>query len=453
MTSDLLPRRSPLTGLLVGLLLAAALLPAAPSRPPNIVLITSDNLGYGDTGVYGHPTTQTPAMDRLARQGVRFTSFYSGSPTCAVSRASLMTGRYPFRHQLILQKQGYGIGLRQSERILPHYLKPAGYVTGIFGKWNLGFDAGSRPTDRGFDEFLGQVSGNMGYYHHLYRGKHDLFQGTAELHVPGRYSTELFADSAIDFIRRHHERPFFLYLPFNAPHNTKPHNLFPGTEPVNWEVPAEFLQRYGHPAETRDEQIRYHAVVTALDHHLGRVLATLDDLGLTDNTLLIYFSDNGAFMSAGSGLGVASNAPLRDGGATVWEGGIRVPAWVRWPGVFPAGAVNHEVLVAMDLFPLILRAAGVPLPGDRVIDGRDPMEVIAGRARSPHEFLCWEYIGQRAIRRGQYKLITPARNSDAWELYDVVNDPGETRDLAPDKPLLAAALREDYLRWDESVRE
>jgi len=197
------------------------------AQPPNILLITCDNLGYGDLPCYNPKSNvRAPHLGRLASQGARLTGFYTASPTCTVSRACLLTGRIAQRHGLDYQLPGvkgnYGIGLNHRETLLPQFLKraPKPYVTGCFGKWNTGFARGSRPTERGFDEFIGHASGNMDYYHHNYRERHDLYRGIEKLHRKGDYATDIFADAAIDFIRRHSaaRRPWFCYLPFNAPH-------------------------------------------------------------------------------------------------------------------------------------------------------------------------------------------------------------------------------------------
>lgn len=430
----------------------------AGARPPNILVITADNLGFGDVGIYGNQVVKTPHLDALANSGVRCTAFYTASPTCTVSRATLLTGRLPQRIQLNIQLPGiagnYGIGLRHYERLIPEYLREAGYATGCFGKWNIGFAPGSRPSERGFDEFIGNPSGNIDYFSYRYQGKHDLYNGTKEF-FSAKYSTHLYRDSAIDFIRRKKDRPFFLYLPFNAPHFPSASNLAPGEKPV-WQVPPEYLAAYGYPEDEVEPKKRYHAVITALDSAVGAVLQAIDDFGLRDSTLVIFYSDNGAFMLPGRGLEVASNSPLRGGGVSLWEGGIRVPALVRWPTRLPTGAICAEPIISTDLLPLILRAAGLPLPADRTLDGMDPTETLAGNASTTHDFLAWEYTQQRnrmrAIRDRQYKLIQPTTEG-GFELYDLVNDPGETRDLASNKPVLVESLKRQLAIWLDSVTE
>lgn len=431
---------------------------AAPavSPPPNVLLITVDNLGYGDLGCYGNREILTPQLDALAAESVRCTAFYTASPTCTVSRATLLTGRYPQRirlnHQLPGVAGNYGVGLRHYERLIPGYLKTAGYATACFGKWNIGFAPGSRPTERGFDEFIGIASGNVDAYTYVYQGRHDLHRGVEE-YRSNKYSTNLFADSAIDFIRRKASGPFFVYLPFDAPHFPSAGNV-PKGQPLKWQAPDEFFARYGLSPNEPDPRKRYRVVVTALDDAIGRVLRTLDELKLRENTLVIFYSDNGAFMLPGRGLEVASNAPLRGGGVTLWEGGIRVPAMFRWPGQLPAGAVCGESVISTDILPTLLAAAGVQLPGDRVLDGQNIRGVLAGTSPAPARDLFWEFQqgkdNMSAVRRGQYKLHRQ-NPQQPWALYDVVNDIGETRDLAPEKPHVRDALVNAYLQWREAV--
>lgn len=422
--------------------------PAAKPSRPNIVLITADNLGYGDVGCYGNSVVKTPHLDRLARRGVRCTDFYTASPTCTVSRASLLTGRYPQRHGLTWQLPGiagnYGVGLKHSEILLPQLLKPSGYRTACFGKWNIGFAPSSRPTERGFDEFFGHASGNIDYYSHVYNGRLDMHRGTEPVRVEG-YCTDLFADATCRFIRENTGRPFFVYLPLNAPHFPNPKNKQPG-QPCIWQAPKMAFDAYGYDPDTPDERQRYHAVITALDVGIGRVLETLDSADLTEKTLVIFFSDNGAFMLKRRGLEVASNAPLRDGGITLWEGGIRVPCIVRWPGRIKPGTICREPLLSCDLFTLCVNVAGGRLSDDLVIDGRDPLLALASEAASPHESLFFQYGKYSAVRAGRHKLIR-TRPNDPWMLFDLHADIGETTNIAAGNSGVVAQLSERFGRW------
>lgn len=435
---------------LLSLLVAIGLpLSAAAERPPNLLLLYLDNLGYGDLGCYGNREVRTPRMDQLAAEGVRCTDFHVVSPGCTPSRGALLTGRYPPRnglmHQLVTSENWTGIGLPQRERLLPQWLKPAGYATACFGKWNIGFAPGSRPTERGFDTFFGCRSGNIHYFAHTYHGEYDLFKDT-DLHRVEGYSTDLFADAAADFIRRQPaQRPWFVYLPFNAPHYVSEVNTAPGEQP-QWQVPGRHLEKYGWPADDPTEKHRYLALVSALDEAVGRVLDSVDAVGQREQTLVMLLSDMGAILRPTHGLGVASNAPFRDGAPSLYEGGVRVPAIFRWPGRLPAGKVCDAMLSQLDLLPLCLTAAVLPLPQERVLDGRHPLPALRGEAASPHKRMFFSYASAQAVREGPLKLLRP-KTGAPWELYDLAKDPGETTDLAGQQPATVARLEQEVAAW------
>lgn len=420
-------------------------------KRPNILLITADNLGYGDLGCYGNRVMKTPVLDQLASEGVRLTDFYTASPTCTVSRATLLTGRYPQRiglnHQLSAD-ENYGDGLRKSEVLIPQYLKPLGYRTACFGKWNVGFSPGSRPTERGFDEFFGFAAGNIDYYHHYYAGRHDLWRGLKEVFVEG-YSTDLFADAACQYIAAKSDQPFFIYLPFNAPHFPSKRNKQPG-QGDEWQAPDGAFEKYGYDPNTRNPQERYRAVVTALDSAIGRVLKQLDESGLRDNTIVIWYSDNGAFMLKDRGLEVASNKPLRDGGVTLWEGGIRVPAIIRYPGQLKAGTVSQSQLISLDILPTLVTLAGGELPAGRILDGQDMLPLLKAQAESEPRTIFFEYRNFSAVRRGKYKLLR-VKPDQPFMLFDLEQDLSETMDLAEQRPKLLSELQQAYTKWEREV--
>ncbi|MEZ6041234.1 MAG: sulfatase-like hydrolase/transferase [Planctomycetaceae bacterium] len=423
---------------------------------PNILLMTADNLGYGDLRCYNASSRIiSPYLDRLAAEGVRLTDFYTASPTCSVSRASLLTGRIPQRHGLIDQLAGidgnYGTGLRQSETLIPQVLKRASspYATGCFGKWNIGFAEGSRPTDRGFDEFVGHVSGNMDYYHHIYNGRHDLYQGTQELHADGSYSTDLFADAAIDFIQRHSKagQSWFCYLPFNAPHFPNRKNKRPG-QPDIWQAPAVAFEKYGWKADESDPRRRYEVVVTAMDDAIGRVLRSLDESGVSDNTFVFFMSDNGAFRLNRDGLDVGENTPLRSGGVTCWEGGLRVAAMARWPGRIPPGTVCSEVLWSCDLLATCAGLAQVELSETLQTDGHDMTAVLRGESRPVHRSLVFQYRTHAALRMEKWKIVRE-KATEPWQLFDLSSDIGETRDVSSANALTVQALDQEFRKWND----
>lgn len=418
----------------------------------NLLVVTADNLGYGDMGCYGNTEILTPQLDRFAGQGARLTNFYCSSPTCTASRAGLLTGRHPARYglnyQLSTPENRTGVGIPHSEKLLPQYLKPHGYASGCFGKWNIGFAPGSRPTERGFDRFFGHRSGNIDYYTHRYNDQEDMYEGLEPVEAQG-YSTDLFADAAIDFMTRRRDRPFFTYLPFNSPHFPNPKNKRPG-ESNEWQAPDHVFARYGYSPSETDEKKRYRVVVTALDDAFGRVMQALDETGLADKTLVWFYSDNGAFMRPGRGLEVQTNAPLREGGVTLWEGGIRVAGMVRLPGIIPAGGDCDALLSAHDILPLALRLAGGEAPAGKAYDGVDPLPALAAEAAPDRDALYFEWEDQQAVRSGRWKLIRQTPES-AWELYDLDADIGETRDVASTHADVVRRLGGKFERWRRTV--
>ena len=425
---------------------------------PNILILTADNLGYGDLPCFNPESPiQAPHLDRLAAAGAKLTSFYTAAPTCTVSRACLLTGRVPQRHGLDFQLPGvagnYGVGLNPREILIPQILRtaPVPYATGCFGKWNIGFAAGSRPTERGFDEFIGHASGNLDYYHHIYGGKHDLYEGTTELHRDGQYATDLFADAAIDFIQRKTTagQPWFCYLPFNAPHFPSAKNKRPG-QPVRWQAPDRSFASYGMSPEETDPKRRYDAVVTALDEAIGRVLQALDAVQAAENTFVFFYSDNGAFRLDRKGLDVGSNAPLRHGGVTCWEGGLRVAALARWPGKIRPGSVVAQALWSPDLLIACAELAAADLPAGVVLDGKNPLPVLAQGAESPHESFFFTFRKHAALRRGNWKIVRE-RPDQSWQLFNLADDLGELNNLAKARPELLAELSDEFAQREAEL--
>ena len=418
---------------------------------PNILIITADNLGYGDLKCFNKQSPiKTPSLDHFATQGARLTAFYTASPTCTVSRACLLTGRVAQRHGLLNQLPGiegnYGTGLNPREILIPQVLRTAGYATGCFGKWNIGFAPGSRPTERGFDEFFGHASGNIDYYTHVYNRKHDLYRGTTETHAEG-YSTDLFADAAIEFITRHKSQPWFVYLPFNAPHFPNKKNKASGV-PAVWQAPAKAFEAYGYDPNSTDVVEGYHAVVTALDQAIGRVLNALDTLKLAENTFVFFYSDNGAFMLKGRGLECSSNAPLRGGGVTCWEGGLRVAALARWPNRIKAGSSINEALWSPDLMIACAQLAKADLPRHVRRDGRNPLPVLTEGASTAHQSMYFAFRKHAALRMGDWKIVRTRPDHD-WMLFDLSSDVSEQTDLATKRSKKLSELVNEFDRWEQ----
>jgi len=399
-------------------------------RRPNIVLVVSDDQGYADISCYAHPEdVNTPNVDRLAREGVRLTNGYASAPVCAPTRAGLMTGRYQQRFGFYTASDSRA-GMPVSEITIARLLKQHGYLTGVIGKWHLGYEAPYQPLKRGFDEFCGFLGhGGHDYFDLKIRDPVTaIYRNDQPVNETG-YLTQNFTREAVSFIERHHEKPFFLYLPYSAVH-------------APMQAPEEYLERFNTGDEKRDT---YLAMLACMDDGIAEVLRALRRTGVDDNTLIIFLSDNGGAIPRG-----ANNGVLRAGKHSLYEGGIRVPFIVRWPGQLPAGAVCSEPVICQDVFTTILAAAGVKPPGDRVIDGKNMLPVLRGETTwRLHDSLFWAWLRRNtneewAIRRGKWKLLS---HSGAKELYDLQADISETRDLAKQKPELVKELTKIFEEW------
>ena len=386
--------------------------------PPNVIVILADDLGYADVGFQGLTDFATPNIDRLAASGIRFTNGYVSHPFCSPSRAGLLTGRYQHRFGHIHNpKFRAGEGLPLSETLLPEMLAPAGYVSGIVGKWHLGDAPQFRPRERGFDEFFGIVGGGHDYFksNGARAGEYLIPLSANGEHVPvDGYLTEQLTDAALDFVRRHSGSPFFLYLAYNAPHG-----------PL--QAPPELLERVKSIEDPRRRT--YGAMVTAVDDGVGEVLALVAELGLTQSTLVFFLSDNGGPTPANA----SDNSPLRAIKGSVYEGGVRVPFVVAWPETLAAGAQYDPPVSSLDIFPTALAAAGVELPSN--LDGVDLTPYLAGTARDVlHRKLYWynDDRAQYAVRTADRKLV---RKSDGKaELYAIVDDISERNDIGAEDP-------------------
>ena len=426
--------------LVAGIFLLGAFAWAAPSAKPNIVILFIDDMGYGDIGPFGNQVNQTPHLDRMAEEGIKFTQFYVANTACTPSRSALLTGTYAHRigmdggnGNLAVTFPGDKRGLNPNEITIAEMLRENGYATGCFGKWHLGDQPQFMPLAQGFDTYFGiPYSNDMWPLHTsknpITKRKYEplpvMSQDQAVAHVEDGVDqsllAEVFTDKAIAFIKKNQKKPFFCYIPHAHVH--KPRYARP-----------EYLKR----AEGNVDR----AHVEEVDDSIGRVLQTLKDLQLDQNTLVIFTSDNGA----ASGM---SSGPLRGGkGGPKYEGHMRVPTLAWWPGTIPAGSISKEIGVTTDLLPSLAELTGSKVPDDRIIDGKDISDVLLGKkdAQSPHQL---HYYENEGIRRGDWKLVKKGSRS---ELYDLSKDPGERKDLSRNHPELVKELNRALQKHAASI--
>lgn len=417
-------------------ILAAAALGLAPAEAvrPNIVVIVADDMGYGDLGCFGHPRIRTPALDRMAKEGVRFTSFYSGAPICSPSRAALFTGRHPYRVGVRdWIDHDTGVFMPRSEVTIARLLKDVGYTTGLSGKWHLNSRFNSTeptPGDFGFDHWFATQNNAP----HIDPGNY-VRDGEKVGPIKGADST-LIVDDALRFIAGAGDRPFALFVTFHAPH-----------EQVA--APEEYTAMY---ADVDDPTKRdYYGSISLVDAEVGRLLAGLDGRGLRERTLVLFTSDNGPQELLGYPKAIHSHGsagPLRGHKLSMYEGGYRVPAILRWPGRARPGTESAEPVGFVDLLPTLGTLAGAPLPADRTLDGVNILPVLDGRPLDRPHPLAWQFDFAKegpwtiSLRRGPWKLLADARR-ERFALYNLVDDVGERRDLAAERPDLVKELRSE----------
>jgi arylsulfatase A-like enzyme len=423
--------------IILGLLGGAA---AAADPKPNILLIVSDDHGYADVGFQGCKDIPTPHLDRLASEGMHCTRGYASHPYCSPTRAGLMTGRYQHRfgheNNPFYDPKDTREGLPLTEKLLPEFLREAGYVTGWIGKWHLGAAPDFRPLKRGFTETFGFIGGG-----HRYQDWK--VNPAAEYQVPierngqpvevTEHLTNALGGEASAFIRRHPSEPWFLYLAFNAPHT--PH------EPT-----AERLERFASIPDMKRR--KYAAQVSLMDDAIGEALTALRETAQDKRTLVFFFSDNGGPVGA-NGNG-SNNSPLRGGKGTVYEGGVRVPFVVSWPDRLPAGRKYEQPVSSLDVFATALASAGAPMPTDRKYDSVDIVPFLSGeKSGPPHDRLFWRSGQQQAVIQGSEKLVRQGEQTP--ELFDLANDTPENKNLAGDKAADAERLAAAIDAWDKEL--
>jgi arylsulfatase A-like enzyme len=449
---------------LIGGLLSSLTL-ANQSEKPNVVIFYTDDQGTLDAGCYGSKDLQTPNMDRLAKNGVRFTQAYAHT-VCCPSRAAFLTGRHPQRSGINNWTQGNmngpdGVNMSLAEITFAEAFKKSGYRTALFGKWHVGSHRNHGPMKQGFDEFFGIRNGFIDNYNHYFlhgKGYHDLYEGTTEVFKKGSYFPELITNRALSFIEKNRETPFLLYLGFNIPH-----------------YPEQALPEHTAIYKKLDMPRRsYAAMITTTDYYIGQVLEQLSELGLTKNTIIIFQSDNGH--SAEDGVNIryddhTSGHPkghyyLAHGGGgntgkwigakgTFLEGGIRVPAIVSWPAKLPKGIVRDQVITIMDWYPSLLEWCGIKKP-NVVLDGHSLQPVIdSAEAPAAHEVLHFQWRSGWAVRKGDWKLIGnrqgKPKNEMRYTLHHLTDEKPEVTDYAEEKPALVQELIALHKTWTRNL--
>jgi arylsulfatase A-like enzyme len=418
--------------MLVGCWLTSASM--AHSQRPNVLIIYADDLGYGETGVQGCRDIPTPHIDSIAKNGLRCTQGYVAATYCSPSRAGLLTGKYPtrFGHEFNAIVRTSGLSLQETT--LADRLKKQGYATAAIGKWHLGNQPVYRPTKRGFDEFFGTL-GNTPYYHPANFMDSRVSDKIQKIEDEEFYTTDKYAERAVDFLQRSQDKPWFLYLPFNAQH-------------APLQAPQKYLDRFANIADQKRKV--FAAMMAGMDDAVGKVLGKIKEMGQDENTLIFFIGDNGGPTNATT----SHNGPLRGYKMTTFEGGPRVPFFIQWKGKIPSGKDYTLPVMNLDVLPTCLAAAGSPIEASEGLDGVDLIPFLTGQNQaSPHEKMYWRFGDQWAVRQGDWKLVVSRGGSGKPELYHLATDIGESKDLATTEPERVAELQKLYDAWSAQQAE
>ncbi|HTL07845.1 MAG TPA: sulfatase-like hydrolase/transferase [Chitinophagaceae bacterium] len=411
----------------------------AKAQRPNIIYIMSDDMGYADLSCYGQKAYSTPHLDSLAAQGMKFTNAYAAAALCTPTRTAFFTGRYPQRtpvglmEPLIPRRRDSAYGLTAQYPSVASLLQTAGYQTALIGKWHLGWLPENSPTKNGFNYFFGFHSGAADYIAHKNDVRHyDLYEMDSLVYRKG-YLTELFTQQATAFLQQAHTKPFFLVLTYNAPH-------WP------WQAPGD--KPYADTADYRKggSPATYAAMMKSLDDGIDVVLKTLDQQGLAKNTLIIFTNDNGGEIP------YSNNAPYAGSKNTLHEGGIKVPAFVRWPGKIKAGSSAAQPVITMDWTATILAAAAVPPPANFPLDGINLLPLLTGKQKEIPRTFYWRAANQRAhqqaIREGQWKYL---KDEQGEYLFDLSADEQEKKDIKEQHPAIFKKLQQQWIAWNNKM--
>ncbi len=419
---------------------------------PNVIFILTDDQGSVDMGAYGTSDIQTPHMDALAASGLRFTQFYAGGPICSPSRATVLTGKTPVRAGVpgnVGASAAAKKGLVAEEITIAEVLKDQGYKTAAIGKWHLGYSKEQLPNGQGFDYHFGHHVGCIDNFSHFYYwngpNRHDLYRNGEEVHLPGQYFPDLMLMEAEQFMESNRQEPFFIYFAMNTPH-------YP------YQGDPEWLDYYNEREIPYPRNI-YNAFVSTMDERIGSLLQKVRQLGLADETIVIFQSDQGHSTEERAHFGGGSAGPYRGAKASLFEGGIRVPAIISWPGKVPAGEVRNQMAVATDWLPTITELVGIPSP-THPIDGKSLVPIIeSADAPDNHEIFHWTFGRHWAVRKGDWKLLfdpldttekrhpAPNREEDIYFLVKLSQDPGEKTNLAKGDPAKVRELKQIHDAW------
>ena len=414
---------------------ALPLFGATEERKPNIIIILADDYGYGDVGCYGSKRFNTPHIDALAAGGLRFTDFHSNGAVCSPTRAALLTGRYQQRTGItgVVTAAGHrNTGLDLGETTFADILKTAGYVTALFGKWHLGYLPDYNPVRQGFDEFIGYVSGNVDYHNHLDQTGEEDWWKQDELNPEFGYTTDLITDHGVDFIQRHREKPFLLYIAHESPHYP-----YQGRKD-----PPRYTREHGRTEDPVTLEV-YKEMIEVMDEGVGRIHQAVIDADLIDDTFIFFFSDNGP-------SGPGSAGPLRGNKGQIWEGGHRVPAIAYWPGKIEAGRVSNFTAMGADLLSTMAALSGTALAENHELDGINLLPHLIENKQPATRPLFWSHKNQLAIRRGDFKLISNISFSET-SLYNLRVDLGEEINIAAQYPDLVQELLIILKAWQKEV--
>jgi len=437
------------------LIISITSLASLEARQPNVILIYTDDQGTIDVNCFGAKDLTTPHMDSLAERGVKFTQFYSAAPVCSPSRAAVITGRYPQRAQIpgnVSSHQGHA-GMPATQITLAETFKAAGYTTAHIGKWHLGYDEATMPNNQGFDYCFGHMGGCIDNYSHFFYwngpNRHDLWKNGNEIWQDGSYFPQLMVDEASSFIEANRQKPFFMYFAMNIPHYP-----LQGTE--------KWRQHYKHLEAPRR---MYATLISTMDEMIGKLVAKVDELGLREDTIIVFQSDHGHSQEERTFGGGGSAGIYRGAKFSLFEGGIRVPAIISWPGHLPEDETRNQLATAVDWFPTVTSLAGIARVQHR-IDGKDITKLInSADAPSPHDVFHWQTGGRNnppwAVRKGEWKLLgnprdtsnkAPLTADDKLFLANLSDDPTEMKNYAKEHPEIVAALFKLHQQWVNDVK-